>query len=73
MIPAYKSWIGQDEINAVTKALQIGQISAGTLIVKEFEKKFAESIGVKYAIATNTTTAAFCLALKSLNIQTGQI
>ena len=71
MIPVFKPWINQDEINEVMKALQIGQISAGTPIVRQFETKFAESIGVKYAVATNTATAVFCLALKSLNIQSG--
>ena len=39
--------------------------------LKEFEIKFAEYVGVKYAIATSSCTGAMHIALMSLNLKKG--
>jgi len=39
----------------------------------EFEKKFAEKVGSKYAIATNSGTSALDLCLKAYNIKGGEL
>jgi perosamine synthetase len=41
--------------------------------VEEFEKKFAEKVGVKYAVAVNSATAALDLAVKAHNIKNGEV
>lgn len=40
---------------------------------KEFEEKFAEYVGAKYAIGTNSATSALDLCLKVHNIQGGEL
>jgi dTDP-4-amino-4,6-dideoxygalactose transaminase len=39
--------------------------------VKEFEEKFVKFVKSKYCIATNNGTDALILALKAINIKTG--
>lgn len=63
-------YITSDEINAVTEVLKSEWLSMGYKTV-EFEKKFAEYIGCKYAIATNSCTSALFLSLKVLGIKEG--
>lgn len=41
--------------------------------VKEFEQKFAERVGAKYAVATNSATSALDLCLKAFNIKGGEL
>ena len=49
--------IGTDEKKVVNDVLDSGRISEG-LDVRNFEIKFAEYIGTKYAVATNSGTSA---------------
>ena len=64
--------IGQKEIDYVTKALVETQVGGRSLIVKEFESKFAEYVGVKYTVACNSGTSALFLAIKALKL-TGEV
>lgn len=64
--------IGQKEIDYVTKALVETQVGGRSPIVKEFEQKFAEYVGVKYAVACNSGTTALFLAIKALKL-TGEV
>ena len=57
-----KPCYGEEELNGVMEALQSGWWSKGPKVV-EFEKKFAQSIGVKHAIALNSCTAGLFWAL----------
>jgi len=57
--------VGEEEISEVIKVLKSGQYVSGKY-VKEFEKQFAEYIGVKYAIACNSGTSALHMAYLSL-------
>ena len=59
------NWI----LNKTKKVLK-GRLSTGPYTL-EFEKKFAKFVGVKYAVFVNTCTSALEIAVKSLNLKTG--
>lgn len=62
-------YFAADEIVAVTKVLHSGKVNYWTgSECKEFEKEFAEFIGVPYAISLANGTLALELALQALNI-----
>jgi len=63
MIKLSKPLFQDEEISSVVKILKSGNLAQGKK-VKEFEEKFAEYTGVKYAAATcNGTTALYCALL----------
>jgi perosamine synthetase len=62
--------ITQREIDAVMEVMKSGILSIGPKI-KEFEKKIAESTGVRYAVAVNSGTSALHLIIKALSIGEG--
>lgn len=62
-IPFYQPTIGELEKEYVCKALDEGWISSKGRFVQEFENRFAEYVGTKYAVSTNTGTAACHIAL----------
>ncbi|MCC7554265.1 MAG: DegT/DnrJ/EryC1/StrS family aminotransferase [Methanobacteriaceae archaeon] len=62
--------IGDEEVEEVLKVLRSGMIAQGPK-VEEFEKKFADWIGTKYAIATNSGTSALHVALLACKIGEG--
>ena len=55
---------------AVCEQMRSGMYIGGKAVA-DFEKKFAEYIGVKHAISVNSGTDALVIALKALGIQTG--
>ena len=61
-IPFSRPWIDETEIEAVSEVLASKWISTGAR-VREFERAFAECIGVKHAIAVSSCTAALHLSL----------
>jgi len=62
----------KDEIEAVTRVLHSGKVNYWTgEECRKFEQEYAESIGVKHAIALANGTVALELALRSLNIGPG--
>lgn len=65
-----KPEITKKDIAEVVKVLKSGWIGLGPK-TEEFEKKFAEYQGSKYAIATNSCTAALHLALDAIGIKPG--
>ncbi len=67
MIPISKPVIGKEEIAAVNKVLESGNLVQGK-VVKEFEKQFAKYIGVKESVAVSSGTAALQVGLEALNI-----
>ncbi len=73
-IPSNRPILGPEEIAAVTKILESGMLThksgAGTYAL-QFEKTFAEFVGVKHAIAVNSGTAALHAALLALDIKPG--
>jgi perosamine synthetase len=68
MIPVFKPSFGEEELDALREPFKTGWIGLGPK-TKEFESKFAEYIGTKYAVALNSGTAALHLALKVLEIE----
>ena len=70
-IPIAEPSITQREINYVTDAVKSGWVSSLGHYITEFEKKFAEYIGVKYALTTSNGTTALHLALVTLKIKEG--
>lgn len=66
-IPVLKPSIGEEEIQSVIEVLKSGWLGLGPKTA-EFEKKFAEFVGVEYAIAMNSGTAALHLAVEGLRI-----
>ena len=66
-IPIAKPEIGPEEMEAVKAVLESGMLVQGK-VVKQFEEKFAEYIGVKHALAVSNGTVALDVALKALDI-----
>ena len=65
MIQVFKPSLGEEELDALREIFATGWIGLGPKTA-EFEEKFAEYVGAKYAIATNSATAALhlcCIAL----------
>lgn len=58
------------EIDAIIKTLQSGIVAQGPRVL-EFEKKFAQYCGTKYAVVTNSGTAALHTALYACGIKEG--
>lgn len=69
IIPLFKPSMENQEVKAVREALFSGWIGLGPK-TQEFEEKFSDYIGVKYAIGVNSGTAALHLALKALDLKT---
>jgi perosamine synthetase len=63
MIEFSKPTLGREEIRAVTRVLNSDWLAAGPE-TEAFEKEFAEFVGVKYAIFTNSCTSALKMAYK---------
>jgi perosamine synthetase len=63
---------GEEEERLVIEALRSGCLSRnGGTMVKRLEQDFAEMLGVKYAVACSSGTAAVHLAIASLDLEPG--
>lgn len=62
--------VGDDEIEAVAAVLRSGWLTSGPR-VSEFEAAFAETIGVRHAVAVNSATAALHLGLEAAGVCAG--
>ena len=69
-IPFHKASIGDDEINEVVDTLKSGWLTMGPKTI-EFEKQFAQFIGVEHAVSMNSATACLHLALKAIGLNAG--
>ena len=72
MIPVFRPSYGKEEFEAVRKVMKSGWVGLGPR-TREFEEKFAKYIGVKYAVALNSCTAALHLALKVMDVEGGDV
>ena len=69
-IPIAKPSFGEEEETAVKEVLESGILASGPR-TKQFEKEFAEYVGVEHAVAVANGTIALDVALKSLNLGAG--
>ncbi len=69
-IPYGRQHIQQDDIDAVIETLTGDFLTQGPK-VKEFEDKFAQYTGAKYAVAVNNATAGLHLAVLALELKEG--
>lgn len=67
-IPLFRPAMTDQELNAVKDTLFSGWIGLGPK-TQEFEEKFAEYVGAKYAVGLNSCTAALHLALRALDLK----
>lgn len=67
-IPFHKTHTTDEEIEAAKSAIESGWLTMGPKTV-EFEDKFKEYVGSKFAVSMNSATAALHLALKSIGLQ----
>jgi len=70
IVPFFVPWITEEDKNAVLKALSSRWLTGGPK-VREFERMFAQYIGVKHAIATSSCTTALHLVMRALDIKQG--
>ncbi len=72
MIPVSRPFIGEEEVRAVAEVLRSGWLIQGEK-VSTFEKMVAEYVGVKYAMATSSGTAALHLVLLALGVGSREV
>jgi perosamine synthetase len=70
MIPLSKPDISEKEVEYVSKVLRSGMLSLGPRL-KEFEERFADFVGSRYAVALNSGTSALHLCVRALGIGVG--
>jgi dTDP-4-amino-4,6-dideoxygalactose transaminase len=71
-VPFFRPSISEAEVEKVVQCLRSGWLTTGPN-TKEFEQRFAETVGVKHAVALNSCTAALHLALEALGLQRGEV
>jgi len=68
VLPVLRPVGGEEEVNAIKESIESGWWGKGPKVA-EFEKKFAEMVGAKYAVAVNSATSGQDLVLKALEIK----
>lgn len=69
-LPYARQSIDADDIATVAKALQADYLTTGPGVAR-FEQAFAEAVGARYAVASNSGTAALHLACIALGLEKG--
>ena len=69
-IPVFRPGFGREEIEALTEVFHSGWIGPGPRAEK-FERRFADFVGVRYAVSVTSCTAALHLSLKALGLGPG--
>jgi len=67
MMPTYRPYIGNEEIEAVTRVLNSRWLGMGKL-TEQFEQELSRLLCVKHVVAVNSGTAALHLALDALDL-----
>ncbi len=70
MIQLFKPYMDEEEVQSVAEVLRSGWIGLGPRTA-EFEKQFAQFIGVPWVVGLNSCTAALDMAIRLLNINHG--
>ncbi len=61
-IPITKPYLGEEEKQVVSQVIESGWVSQGPKVA-EFEERFAEYVGARYAVATTSCTTALHAAI----------
>lgn len=61
-IPITKPYLGEEEKQVVSRVIESGWVSQGPKVA-EFEERFAEYVGARYAVATTSCTTALHSAI----------
>lgn len=72
MIPLFRPWVGEDEIDAIRHVIESGWLGMGPK-TEEFENELSKYVDAKYAVGLNSATAALDLSVKALGINSGEI
>lgn len=72
MIPVLRPTYDEQTKKELLEVLDSGWVGYGPKTL-EFEKKFAEYVGAKYAVGTNSATSALDLCLKAYDIKGGEL
>lgn len=64
--------MGREEVDAVASVLASGMLVQGK-VVERFEAMLAERVGRRHAIAVSSGTAALSLALRALDVTSGEV
>jgi len=70
IIPYGRQHIDQEDIDAVVATLQADFLTQGPK-VEEFERKFAEYVGAKYAVAVNNATSGLHISVLAIGLKEG--
>lgn len=65
MLPVLRPHGGEEEVNALREVIESGWWGKGPKVA-EFEKKFAEMVGAKYAVAVTSNSHGIDLVIKAL-------
>jgi len=69
-VPLARPVLGEAEEQAVLEVIRSGQLSMGPFI-EQFERRFAERLGVPLASAVSSGTAGLHLALRAVGVEDG--
>ncbi|WP_404868911.1 DegT/DnrJ/EryC1/StrS family aminotransferase [Kitasatospora griseola] len=69
-IPVMIPWLGEEEARAAAEAVRSGWVAQGPRVA-EFERAFAEAVGVPHAVAVSSCTTALHLALVGAGLGPG--
>src|SRR5262252_445030 len=69
-VPFHVAAVGKEEAQAAADVILSGWLTMGPRTF-EFEKRFAEYVGVRHAIAVSSCTAALHLILEAMGVKAG--
>ncbi|MFG2823814.1 DegT/DnrJ/EryC1/StrS family aminotransferase [Kitasatospora sp. NPDC048365] len=69
-IPVMIPWLGEEEAQAAAEAVRSGWVAQGPRVA-EFERAFAEHLGVPHAVAVSSCTTALHLAMVGAGVGPG--
>ncbi len=72
MIPVFRPSMGQEEIESVAQVIRSNWIGLGPK-TRLLEERFARYVGVSHAVGVNSCTAALHLALKTADVEGGEV
>lgn len=69
-IPLMRPWLGEEEAAAMRDVVLSGWVCLGPKVA-EFERRIAELVGAKHAVATTSATSALHLTMQVMGVKAG--